>query len=443
MRDLLVVSIVVAMALMALKRPWIGVMLWTWLSIMNPHRFTWGFAYSAPLAALAAGSTLLGLVFTRERQNPFQGTPVIWFVLLTLWMTVSWALGYDPQGDYEMWTRVMKINFMTLIALMLLSNKYHLLAFAWVATASVALLGAKGGVFTLLHAGNYRVWGPPGSFIGGNNEFAVALVMTIPLLHFLQLQLTKAWQRHLMTLTMLLCAAAALGSHSRGALLAVIAMGAVLWWRSRRKLLMGLGILVVGVLLLPMMPEEWWSRMDTIETYDQDASAMGRINGWLVALDVARNYFFGGGMSYQHQLFFSLWGTYNTDIIAAHSIYFQMLGNHGFVGLALYLGFGISTYWQAGWLRRQAQLIPQARWAADLGSMVQVSLIGFAVGGAFLSLQYFDLPYDLMVLVVLARRWVETRGWERDPDMPFLQYAGLRRGRAQKSAGSSLAATGR
>ena len=48
MRDLLILSIVGVAAILALKRPWIGVMLWTWLSIMNPHRFAWGMAYSAP-----------------------------------------------------------------------------------------------------------------------------------------------------------------------------------------------------------------------------------------------------------------------------------------------------------------------------------------------------------------------------------------------------------
>ena len=67
MRDLLILAIVFAGCFAALKRPWIGVMLWTWLSIMNPHRFAWGLAYSAPVAAMAAGSTVLGLLMTRER----------------------------------------------------------------------------------------------------------------------------------------------------------------------------------------------------------------------------------------------------------------------------------------------------------------------------------------------------------------------------------------
>ena len=45
LRDILVVSIVIAGCLAALQRPWIGVMLWTWLSVMSPHRYTWSFAY--------------------------------------------------------------------------------------------------------------------------------------------------------------------------------------------------------------------------------------------------------------------------------------------------------------------------------------------------------------------------------------------------------------
>lgn len=439
MRDLVIVAIVIAAALMALKRPWIGVMLWTWLSIMNPHRYSWGFAYDAPLAAIAAGSTLLGFFFTKDKESPFKGAPVTWFAILTVWITLCWLLGYDPEGDYEQWSKVMKIYFMTFIALALLSNKHHLMAFAWVTTFSLALLGAKGGVFTVLNGGNYRVWGPSGSFIADNNHFALALIMTVPLLHFLQLQLKKAWMRHVMSMIMLLCAASALGSHSRGALLAISAMGAVLWWRSRRKGLMSLALLAVGLGMLPMMPQEWWDRMGTIQTYEEDASAMGRINGWLVAIEVAKHHVFGGGMSYQHPIIFSMWGVHNTDVIAAHSIYFQILGNHGFIGLFLYIGLWLSTYLCAGRLRQISRDIAEARWVGDLGAMVQVSLVGFAVGGAFLSMPYFDLPYNLMVMVVVAHRWVLSRGWERDPPGTLLQYVGLSRNKRNPLPASASA----
>lgn len=435
MRDVLLVSIFAAGALMALRRPWIGVMLWTWISVMNPHRFTWGFAYNAPLAAIAAAVTLLGiLTTTEERRWPFSGTPPILLLLLAGWITVTFFFSQHIQEDFPIWERVMKIYLMTFVVLVLLHNKHHIMAFIWVTAGSLAFLGVKGGVFTLLTGGAYRVWGPAGSFIEDNNDLALALVITIPLLHFLQLQVSRAWVRHALTATMLLCAVSAIGSHSRGGLLAIAAMGVVLWWRSPRKIFSAALIALVVLAFLPTMPEGWWDRMRTIEHYDQDGSAQGRLYAWRVAWEVATHHFFGAGMSYQHPIFFALYGTGGDNVVAAHSIYFQILGNHGFVGLGLFVSLWIATVRWAGWLRRNAATIPQARWAADLGSMVQVSLVGYAVGGAFLSLSYFDLPYDVMLMVVLARKWVESRGWERDPQEPFLVYAGVWPRRARRNA---------
>ena len=68
-------------------------MLWTWLSIMNPHRYTYGMAYSAPLAAVAAACVMLGLLMSRERESPFKARPVTWFTLFIVWMTISWSAG--------------------------------------------------------------------------------------------------------------------------------------------------------------------------------------------------------------------------------------------------------------------------------------------------------------------------------------------------------------
>lgn len=427
MRDILIVSIVLAAALMALKRPWIGVMLWTWISIMNPHRLAYGFAYSAPVAMIAALATLIGLLATRDRQSPFKGAPVWWLFIFVIWITLTWLLGVDPAGDYELWSKVMKIYLMVFVTLALLSNKYHIMAFIWVTVGSIAFYGVKGGIFTILTGGGYRVWGPDGSFIAGNNELALALIMSIPLMHFLQLQFESRRARQAMNVAMLLCVAAALGTQSRGALVALIAMGAMFWWRSQRKGMMTIMILVVALAMIPMMPESWFDRMETIQTYEEDTSAMGRINSWIVAIDVANTHFFGAGMSYQHQEFFDTYGTYDTIVRAAHSIYFQILGNHGYIGLGLFLILFISTYQQGGWLRKNARNIPQAKWAAELGAMVQTGLVGYAAGGAFLSLPYFDLPYNMMIALILARIWVETKAWEREPKVSFTAYAGLSR----------------
>jgi putative inorganic carbon (hco3(-)) transporter len=264
MRDVLILTIIIVGAGIAVWRPWIGVMLWAWVSLMNPHRYTWGFAYDAPVAALVAGATLLGFLFTRERDHPFKGSPPVVLAIFMVWITISWLMGLDPADDYAAWDKVMKIMFMILVTLALLRTKQHIMWLAWVCAGSLALLGAKGGLFTILTGGNYLVWGPPGSFIGDNNALATALVMTIPLLRFLQLQVARTWARHGMTVVMVLVAAAALGSHSRGALLAILAMTMLLWWRGRARLVGGLAIGIVATALVLFMPSEWGERMESI-----------------------------------------------------------------------------------------------------------------------------------------------------------------------------------
>lgn len=417
MRDLIIVSIVAFCALVALRRPWVGVVLWTWLSLMNPHRYTYGFALNAPLAAVAAASTMVGFLVTKDRSWPFKGTPVTWFVLFIVWMNISWLNGIDVNGDYEQWNKVMKIDLMIIIGLCVMHSRLHIMTLAWVCAGSLAVLGAKGGVFTVATGGNYRVWGPPGSFIEDNNEFALSMVMTIPMLRFLQLQMPAGWRRHLMTLVMLLCAASAFGSQSRGALLAISAMVLVLWWRGGSRILGGLLMVVAGITLVIFMPDSWHERMSTIKTYEEDRSALGRISAWWTAFGIAKNkltgvgYFTGTG----HAELFQLYSPFPDYVHAAHSIYFQVMGNHGFIGLFIFLGIFVSTYLWAGRLRRDCAGDERTRWCADLGAMMQVSLIGYAVGGAFLSLAYFDLPYNIMMLTVLTMHWVKRNAWESEP----------------------------
>lgn len=415
MRDILVITIVIFAALIALRRPWIGVLLWCWISLMNPHRYAFGFAYDAQVALIAAVSTLVGLLFTRDKFSPFVGPPVAMFVAFTVWITVSWLMGLDRADDYPQWDKVMKINLMVLVALTLVRTKVQIFALAWVCTLSLALLGAKGGLFTLTSGGVYRVWGPPDSFIYDNNEFALALVMTIPLLRFLQMQLISFWGRHLMTAGMLLCAIAALGSHSRGGLLAIIAMSSLLWWRGKRRVLGGVGLVMVALAMVAFMPENWSDRMGSIENYEQDQSAQGRFSAWWVSWRVALEYPFGVGFNLSRPELFARFSPQpDLGTPVAHSIYFQVLGHHGFIGLFLFVSIWATTWWSAGRLRFEAAKVPLARWCVDLGAMCQVSMIGYLCGGAFLSLAYFDLPYYVMAIVVLARAWLRRRAWETE-----------------------------
>ncbi len=420
MRDVAVMAIILPWAMVALRHPWIGVLLWVWVSLMNPHRFTYGFAYTAPVAMIAALVTLIGFLFTREKNHPFKAPPVTWFVLLTAWITLSWLMGLDREGQFAQWDKVMKVNIMVLVALMLFRSKLQIFLLVWVLTLSVALLSAKGGIFTIAHGGSYRVWGPPGSWIEGNNDFAVATIMTIPLLRFMQMQVTNKWLSHTFTVMMLLSAAAALGSHSRGALLSIVAMTTVLWWRGQKRVRNGILLVLLGAVMVAAMPSNWSERMDTIQTYEEDESALGRLSAWWVSWRIALNYPFGVGFSITSSELFHAFSPYGTQFgqPVAHSIWFQMMGHHGFIGFFLFLAVWVSSWRIAGRLRQAAREREGIQWVGDLGAMSQVCLVGYGVGGAFLQLGYYDFPYYVMAIVSVTYAWVRRQAWETDQPEP-------------------------
>ncbi|ARO86516.1 putative O-glycosylation ligase, exosortase A system-associated [Nitrosospira lacus] len=408
MRDILVTLIVLGSLPLILKRPYIGILMWVWISVMNPHTQGWGFAATFPFAAIVAGVTFVSLFFTKESKG-LPLTPVTWiFIAFVLWMNVTTIFALYPDDAYIQWNKVIKIMLMTFVTLMLIKTKKHVQLLILVIVVSLGYYGVKGGIFTIKSGGVDMVWGPEGTFIGGNNEIALALIMTIPLMHYLQIISPNKWVRHGLTAAMLLCAVAALGSYSRGALLAIAAMGAFLWLKSRQKA--GLGFLAVLAIppLLAFMPDQWSLRMDSINTYEEDESVQGRFNAWWMAYNLAKDRpLTGGGFEVAMPELFYRYAPNPIDIHAAHSIYFQALGEHGFVGLGLYLLLGFMTWRTGSWIIRSTAKRDDYMWAYNLATMIQVSLIGFAVGGAFLSLLYFDVPYYLMAAMVATRLLVE------------------------------------
>ncbi len=406
MRDIALLLFFLGCVPFMLRSPAIGIVVWVWLSVMNPHRLSFGFAYDLQFAMATAVITFIALVVTKEERRLTLTPPVVALALFMLWMCVTSLFPYHEGAGFAMWSRVMKILLMTFVAVAVIHSKKQIHWVVWAIVVSLAFYGAKGGLFTLLNGGNYLVWGPGSSFIEGNNEVALAFVMIIPLMRYVQIGLAKRWQKLAMTVVMLLTALAAIGSHSRGALVAIAAMATFLWWKSRNKVGMGFVLVTAGVVMLSFMPAEWTERMHTIQTYDEDSSAQGRINAWWMAFNLARDRLLGGGYEIYDYETFARYAPNPLDVHAAHSIYFQIMGEHGFIGFFLFVSVGALTWLAATEAKRKARGIADLSWAGHLMDMVKVSMVGYAVGGAFLSLAYFDVPYYLLVVVVATRALV-------------------------------------
>ncbi|MES2758031.1 MAG: putative O-glycosylation ligase, exosortase A system-associated [Pseudomonadota bacterium] len=409
MRDIFVTILVFASLPLIFKKPYWGAVLWIWISVMNPHAQGWGFARSFPFAAIIAGVTIISvIIYKGDKKLPMVPTLIV-FLTFMFWMCLTSVFAIHTDLVYGQWNKVMKIFGMTLIVIMLLKERKHIELAIWSIVISLGYYGVKGGVFTIRSGGGERVWGPAGTFIEGNNEVALAFVMVIPLMFYLMKITTNKWGRYAFMAAMALCAFASLGSYSRGALLAIGAMGVFLWLKSKEKLTVGLVLVLIVPVLLLAMPQQWHARMDSISEYKEDESAMGRVNAWYMATNLALDRPLGGGFEIYDPGVFQMYAPVPEDVHAAHSIYFQVLGEHGFIGLFLYLALGIMTWRTGTWVIKNSKLDPELKWAAELVPMLQVSMLGFAVGGAFLSLAYFDVPYYVMAVMVATRVIVERQ----------------------------------
>ena len=405
MRDLFITGLIFGLLPFVFKRPWLGILLWSWLGYMNPHRLAWGFAYDLPFSMIVGLVTIVAFMASKEKKEMPWTRETIVLLIFIGWMLFTTFFAFYSDSAWLQWNKVWKIQLMVFLTALIITDRHKLHWMIWVIALSFGFYGVKGGIFTILNGGAYRVQGPAGTFIGGNNELALALVMAIPLIRYLHLQETRKWIRIGLASAMVLTGVAAIGSQSRGGLVAMLAMGLFLWLKSRNKIVTGIYMAVAVGIMASVMPQAWYDRMNTIETYEQDQSAQGRINAWHTAFNVAKSRITGGGFEMWRPPVFRQYAPDPFNVRDVHSIYFEIMGEQGFIGFGLFMLLGLMAWIRARQIIVRCKNDPDRKWASDLAAMIQVSLIGYAAGGAFLGMGYFDLPYHLMIVLVLAAKF--------------------------------------
>jgi len=387
-----------------LKRPVVGALAYALVGLMNPHRLTYGPAYDFPFALVLCAVTLFSLLVSREQKKlPMTGAVIV-LLLFIAWMTVTAFFAQESTLAWLEWNRVMKTMLMVAITILIVRTINDVKAFAVVVALAIGFWGFKGGVFTVLSGGHSRVMGPGGSYITDNNTLALALVTVLPLLVFLISFATTKWLKRGAIALALLTAIAAVGSYSRGAMLGGVAMLFFLWLKSHSKVTTGVALLLAAPLIFAVMPEQWTGRMGSIDNYQEDESAMGRLNSWRFAINVANNLPLGGGFNVFTPRMFQVYAPEPQRFHVAHSIYFQVLGDHGYVGLLLFLLLFLCAWRTGKRVIRHCGEQPELAWAAKLARMCQVSIIGFMTAGAFLSMPYYDLIYYIIAILVTLEK---------------------------------------
>jgi len=403
MRDVIVTLMVFGLLPIILRNPWAGVLTWSWLSYQNPHKLAWGFANNFPYAQIVAIVLFASLLINKgTKQLPKNGLVIVW-LLFFIWLSICAVLGLNPEGAMETLNKVIKIQLIVFITMILMKDFEKVNQLIWVIVFSIGFFSVKGGAFTVMTGGGHHVFGPPGSDIEENNALAVAILMIVPMMVYLYQFPPRPWVKKIMPYCIVLSMASVLGSQSRGALLAIAAVGGMFWWKSKTKVLTAAGMLVLAVLGYLIMPQSWHERMASTADYEQDSSAMQRLTAWKYGIVVANDRITGGGFKSERLKFYRIYGiqTRGEDkAFVAHSIYFGVLTDGGWPGLILFLLIIYSMWRQLARIVKMTKGDPNRADYNLLARMLQVSMVAFLAGGAFLSLQYFDLYWGLMAITI-------------------------------------------
>lgn len=401
MRDLIVLFLTMGGCVVGLVRPWLGVLVLAIFAYLNPHRYAWGFSTTMPVYFILFLATMLGLVFNGRDRQPFPWTrETILFITLLGWFTMTTFGSPDfPGAAKEQWLKVMKIYIGIFPTLWLITTRERLRWLIAVIALSFGLIGFKGGIFALGTGFHYRVWGPDNTFYDGNNEIALSLNMILPLLLLSARETANKNLRILCHAAFFFSICSIISTWSRGGLLALCVVVGCIVLNGRRKWLSIPLVLLAITYGLTNLPSEWFDRMHTIKTYEEDASAQGRLKSWKFAMDkAASDPISGGGFE-----------TFRGAAVDAHSAYFEVLGEHGYIAFFLWLSLLFGTIIALQRLRNRALLYDEVIWVRDYARAVQISLLGYATGGAFLGVAYWDIFYHLVAICVLMKIMVNHR----------------------------------
>jgi putative inorganic carbon (hco3(-)) transporter len=394
----------------ALSYTWVAPLAYVTMSVLNPHKLTYGAALYFPFAQIAAITSIFLLVLSKDRRWLPNHPLVYLLIALYLWMGITTLVSINPEARvWTQWFEVSKTYLMLIVLALLIYEKNSIQALVLVLVGSIAFYGFKGGIFTILTGGSERVWGAPGSVIHGNNEIGLGLVMIVPFLTYYYGLSRSFLGRMGIAMLIALCFVAVLGTQSRGAAVALGAMAFFLSAKSKHPFVAVGGLILASLLAFMLMPDSWTDRMMTITNHEGDGSAMSRLSTWQMILNLASDRpIVGAGFALDNTMIYLKYhASYQIGDIpyGPHSIYFQALGEHGFVGFSLYVSLLISTWWTFGKLANRFKAIETEQWAAQLCRMAQVGLLGFCAGGAFLGLMHWDVPFYLVALCIILVRY--------------------------------------
>lgn len=382
---------------LALYNSYYGVLGYVWLSVMKPQSLVWSASVADSRMAFAVMIALLAKFFFFSDEKIRFTRPMIWFFLLWGWFALCALSSNYISQSLSALLDFSKIIIGPFLVTCIITNMPRFRGFIALLAACTGFYALKMGLF--LFTGGTTVHGGPMGL--DNNDTALFIAMGIPLLLYVGLELKGKWLKRGYLLAAALSGPAVIATSSRGGMLSMaLAFGLVIWLRFKTAKTFLL-IPAVAIALYSVMPASVLQRYQTIDDYEVDSSAVGRISAWKTATNIANHNLFGAGFG--QDAYLAMYPQYQTTEEetprAAHSAWFQLLGESGYLGLVLFLALIITTAKLGLSLRKKHLKGIGNEEIGRYADMLLVTLAVYIVGATFLSQARFEFFYYVLAAI--------------------------------------------
>ncbi|VVT23633.1 putative O-glycosylation ligase, exosortase A system-associated [Sphingomonas sp. EC-HK361] len=449
MRDLAFIGFLVALFGMGFRKPFLFVLAYVYIDIVSPQRLTYLLLNSVPISLIAGALAIGGWALADDKSDarfaPRQG-----MILLLMAYCFATTLGADfPLEAKDKWEWVWKALAFAAFLPLTLRTKLRiesLLAFMVLSASSIIIVG---GIKTLAGGGGYgqlnlMVENNAGLYEG--STISTVAVAIIPIILWFSRHGTifaPDWRvRTFCYALVFACLLIPVGTSTRTGLVCIALLAVMMLRDVKRRMLYLSALGLAGLCAVPLLPSAFTERMDTIGSYQADASASTRIAVWQWTWDYAKTHPFGGGFEAYRQNRIR----YDTVAVvkdgagasvernlqvdqgrAYHSAYFEMLGEQGYFGLALWLLINIAGIVRMEVIRRRYRDAGETeRWIAPLASALQQGHIVYLLGAAFIAIAFQPFVYMLIgaqigldTYLARKRREAEVRPLRRPRATPL------------------------
>jgi probable O-glycosylation ligase (exosortase A-associated) len=461
MRDLAFVGFLAALMLFGLRRPFIFVLGYVYVDIVSPQRLSYYLLNSIPISLIFCALAVVGWLVADDKRGTRFGMRQILLLMLLAW--AAWTTGHAdfPVQAQDKWEWVWKALAFAIFLPLTLRTKLRiesLLLFMILSASSIIIVG---GIKTLASGGGYgslNLMVDNNSGLYEGSTISTVAIAIIPLILFLAKFGTiyrADWRVKTFAYALIFaCLLIPIGTEARTGLVCIALLAVLMLRATKRRVLYLMLVGVAGMAAVPLLPKSFTSRMDTIGEYKADSSASTRLAVWEWTWNYAKDHPLGGGFNayIQNKLTIEKVATStdgNTATVATtqeydqarayHSSYFEMLGEQGFPGLAMWLLLHLLGLVRMETLRRRyLKAEGDYAWIAPLATALQHGQLIYLVGSLFVGIAFQPFIFMLIAVQIGFDNYVR-RHVRKEEREPFITANPLERtGAAHRSSGHAL-----